>query len=157
MRFNPIFIYGLLVCFLGMAVFGLVYVFLKLRDRSDAGSSAPVLLPEKGEEEKRKEPRTDIHWPVSIETPEGAIDGEARNISLSGAFICCKTPFPLKKIIRLTLIVPGNEPIPATAQVVWSNVNVPDKNVVHRGMGVRFINPSKRQIEIIRQLFPKSH
>ncbi len=51
---------------------------------------------------------------------------------------------------------PDNEPVIATAQVVWSNVNVPDEKVINRGMGVRFIKMSERHIRLVRQLFQES-
>ena len=37
--------------------------------------------------EKRLHPRILVSWPVVILTPEGAIDGETRNISVGGACI----------------------------------------------------------------------
>jgi hypothetical protein len=51
------------------------------------------------------------------------------------------------------MIGPDNEPVTATAQVVWSNVNMPDEKVIHRGMGVRFIKMSERHLQIVRELF----
>ena len=37
--------------------------------------------------EKRKSPRTEVRWPVTIMTKTGAVEGEARNISVEGVFI----------------------------------------------------------------------
>jgi uncharacterized protein (TIGR02266 family) len=105
--------------------------------------------------ERRQHPRIDINWPVLIETPEGTINAEIKNISLGGAFIGCKEPFPIGQVFSLTLTGPDKEPVIATAKVVWSNVNVPEDKVVNRGMGVRFINMSEKHLQIVRQLFPK--
>jgi uncharacterized protein (TIGR02266 family) len=92
---------------------------------------------------------------VSIETPEGTIDAEVKNISLGGAFIGCKKPLPIGQFFSLTMTAPNNEPVTATAEVVWSNENFPEDKVVNRGMGVRFIKMSERHLQIVRQLFPK--
>jgi hypothetical protein len=45
----------------------------------------------------------------------------------------------------------------ATAQVVWSNVNVPDEKVINRGMGVRFIKMSDRHIQFVGQILQESN
>ncbi len=74
------------------------------------------------------------------------------NISLGGAFICCKKPLPMKEVFRLTMMVPENEPLMATAEVVWSNANVPEEKIVNRGMGVRFIKMSDRHIQVVQEL-----
>jgi hypothetical protein len=55
------------------------------------------------------------------------------------------------------MIGPNNEPVVATAQVVWSNVNVPDEKVINRGMGVRFIKMSDRHIQLVGQILKESN
>ena len=88
-----------------------------------------------------------------METSEGVIGAEVRNISLGGAFICCKRPLPMGEVFRLTLMGADKDPLTAIAKVVWSNVNVPNEKVINRGMGVRFIKMSDRHIQLVRQLF----
>ena len=39
--------------------------------------------------ERMPHPRIHVNWPVVILTPEGAIIGESRNISVGGALIQC--------------------------------------------------------------------
>jgi uncharacterized protein (TIGR02266 family) len=103
-------------------------------------------------EQRRKHPRVNINWAVSMEISNETIGGEIKNISLGGAFICCKNPLPIGEIFPLTMNGPNDEPVKATAQVVWSNVNVPEEKVVNRGMGVRFIKMSDRHIQLVRQI-----
>ena len=148
--------YITIIFFLGFVLLFLIYYYCKVRIGSDLGSPASVRLPEKVGEQKRKHPRADINWPVSMETSAGMITAEVINISLGGAFICCKKPLPLGEVFPLTLMGPDNEPVTATAEVVWSNANVPDEKVVNRGMGVRFIKMSERHIQLVRKLFQES-
>jgi uncharacterized protein (TIGR02266 family) len=138
--------------FLGFLLFFVGYYLWKVRNRSEIDYRPSVQLPLKAGKEGREHPRTDVHWAVTMETPEGAVAGEINNISLGGAFICCKKPLPVGEVFGLTLICPENESVIATAKVVWSNVNVPDEKVVHRGMGIRFIKMSDRHIQLIRQV-----
>jgi uncharacterized protein (TIGR02266 family) len=118
-------------------------------------SPSPVRSPQKIGVERRQHPRIDINWPVSIETSEGTIHGEVKNISLGGAFIGCKKPLPIGHAFSMTMTGPDNETMIATAEVVWSNANVPEDKVINRGMGVRFIKMSERHLQIVRQLLPK--
>jgi len=151
-----IFIFGAIVFFLAFLVIWIVSYFWKMSNRSDRDSLTSAKLPQNVGEEKRKHPRVDINWPVSIETAYGTIAAEVKNISLGGAFICCKKPLQLRKVFRMTMIGPENEPVLATAQVAWSNANMPEGKVINRGMGVRFINMSDRHIQLVRQLFQGS-
>ena len=147
-----IFIFGGILFFLAFLVVWIVNYFWKTRSRSDLDSLTSAKLRQNAGEEKRQHPRVDINWPVSIETSYGTIAAEVKNISLGGAFICCKKPLQLRKVFRMTMIGPENEPVIATAQVAWSNANVPEEKVVNRGMGVRFINMSDRHIELVKQI-----
>ena len=151
-----IFIYGAIVFFLGFFVIWIVSYFWKKSNRSDHDSLISVKLPQKFGEEKREHPRTDVNWPVSIETAYATIAAEVKNISLGGAFISCSKPLRLKKIFNMTMMCPGDEPLLVTAQVAWSNANMPEEKVVNRGMGVRFINMSERHLQLVRQFCQES-
>ena len=152
-----IFIYGAIVFCLAFLLVWIVNYFWKMSDRSDLDSLTSEKLRQNVAEEKRKYPRVDINWPVSIETAYGTIAAEVINISFGGAFICCKKPLQLRKVFRLTMIGPENEPVIATAQVVWSNANVSEEKVINRGMGVRFIKMSDRHIQLVRQISQGSY
>jgi uncharacterized protein (TIGR02266 family) len=139
----------------GVALVYYIYNFMKSGDQPSFDFHPSVKSPQKTGAERRQHPRIDINWPVSIETLEGTIDAEVKNISIGGAFIGCKKPFPIGQVFSLTITGPDNEPVIATAEVVWSNENVPEDKVINRGMGVRFIKMSERHLQIVRQLFPK--
>jgi uncharacterized protein (TIGR02266 family) len=145
-----------IIIFGGFVLIWVVYYFLKMRDRSDISTRPSVELSQKGGADKRQHPRMDINWSVSMETRDGRIDGEIKNISLGGAFICCKKPLPVGQVFPLTMIGPNNEPVAAMAEVAWSNVNVPDEKVINRGMGVRFIKMSERHIQLVRQVLKEN-
>jgi hypothetical protein len=142
--------------FLAFLLFFLVFYFLKSRISSDVDSHGSMSLPPKAKVERRQHPRTDVSWPVTMETPGGTVEARLNNISLSGAFVCYEKPLPVGEVFHLTMIVPDHEPVAATAQVVWSNIHVPDEKVVNRGMGVRFLQRSDRHNQIVRQLFQEN-
>jgi len=145
--------YIIILLFLGFVLALVVYYFSKALISSDLDyHTTSVKLSEPVGEQKRKHPRANINWRVSMETSEGTIVAEVRNISLGGAFICCNKPLPVGEVFHLTMMGPDNEPLAATAEVVWSNVHIPDEKVINRGMGVRFIKMSARHIQLVQQL-----
>jgi uncharacterized protein (TIGR02266 family) len=149
--------YIVILLFFGFLLALVVYYLWKVRIGSDLDYQPSIPLTKNVGEQRRKDPRADINLRVSMETPDGTIEAEIRNISLGGAFICCKKPLPIGEVFRLTMIGPNNEPVIATAQVVWSNVNVPDEKVINRGMGVRFIKMSDRHIQFVGQILQESN
>jgi hypothetical protein len=150
-----IFFYALIVCCLGFTLIWIIYYFWKRVNPSDHEYHTSVKLPQNGEKERRKYPRADVNWRVPMETSDGTIGAEVKNISLGGALIRCEKPLPLAQVFRLTMIGRDNEPVIATAEVVWSNVNLPKGKVINRGMGVRFVKMSDKHIHLVRQIVPK--
>ena len=149
-------VYGLIVFCLGFLVVWLVYHFWKVHNDSSLDRPASAKAAQNAGKENREHTRVDIHWPASMETPDGTIKAEVKNISGGGAFICGEKPLPIGEMFRLTMMGPDKEPVIATAKVAWSNVNVPEDKVINRGMGVRFIKMSDRHIRLVRQLFQES-
>ncbi|MGA1796385.1 MAG: PilZ domain-containing protein [bacterium] len=135
----------------------MVYCFITTHFRPKRESTLQITLQEKDWAERRQDPRIGIQWPVRIETSEGTIDGVTRDISLGGAFICCKEPLPLRETFSLILASPNfSWSLEVTGEVVWSNANVPADKVVNRGMGVRFIHVSEQTRVLINQAISDS-
>jgi uncharacterized protein (TIGR02266 family) len=102
--------------------------------------------------EQRRYQRVDIDYPVKMMTPQGAIAAQTKNISLGGAFICCQKPLPLGQNFCVTIEAPLHQPFTVNAEVIWSNTNVPDEKVVNRGMGIRFLQITKDNREILDKI-----
>ena len=68
--------------FLAFILFFLVYYFLKARISSDVDSHVSVNLPKTVKVERRQHPRTDVNWPVTMETSDGTLETNVTNISL---------------------------------------------------------------------------
>ena len=93
-------------------------------------------------EEKRKHPRVSVSWSARLNTPDGAMSVQLKDISLGGAFVVCSHPLALSEKFRLTIDLPGHSALELNAEVVWSNANVPEDKIINRGMGIRFIENS---------------
>ena len=90
------------------------------------------------DDEKRIYPRTEIKWPVSVITAKGMIQGETKNISLNGAFICSEKTLCPNDLLLLTVSGPFGS-MQVVAQVVWSNRCVCDEQKSPSGTGVKFM------------------
>jgi len=112
-------------------------------------TASPIIFADSSWEEKRRHPRANLRWPVTIETPEGTVRAETKDVSLGGAFILCEKPLPMKEEFRLTLEIPTGDPLTLNAEVVWSNCNMPADKVVHRGMGIRFVRNSEEDRRLL--------
>jgi hypothetical protein len=122
-----------------MVIFWSVSKFVRRRISSEQFNQALADAQDSNWEEKRRQTRKDVSWQASMETSQGTIPIQLKNISHSGAFVVCPEPRGLNEKFRMTIDVPNQDPFPLQAEVVWSNVNVPDDKVVHRGMGIRFV------------------
>ena len=130
------------IIFAALILFWFVNAYIKRRITSD--QSGAVVLGSQGVswEEKRQHPRVAISWKADIETSQGTIDAQLKDISLGGAFVVCPSPLALSDKFRISIDIPDQDALTLNAEVVWSNVNVPDDKVVNRGMGIRFTNNS---------------
>ncbi len=144
---------GVGVVLFGFLLAGILIIVRNLKRRMLPGQDkqAPVLLTESYWEEKRERVRIGIVWPVSFETSNGSIQGQTKDISLSGAFIVCPNPLPLKEIFSLSLNIPGQESLTLNSEVIWSNANVPEDKIITRGMGIRFLSISEQDRKILNE------
>jgi len=112
-----------------------------IKNRMSHESSGQFVLPSitQSWEEKRQHPRVAVSWNASAETPDGIIEVQLKDISLGGAFVVCDKPMALQERFRIAIKIPEQNPLELTAEVVWSNFNVPADKVVTRGMGIRFV------------------
>lgn len=101
--------------------------------------------------EKRRYPRAEVSWPVTILTASGPIEGEVRNVSLGGAFISCSEQPGLRETFRLVIKVPfERQYLLAKGKVARSNLYDPDERL--RGVAVRFTELSDRDRELLTRV-----
>ena len=141
---------------IGAAIFAglVIFWFFNAYAKRKLGADQPVQLATNSQksnwEEKRQHPRVAISWPAMLEPPYEHLPVQLKDISLGGAFVICRKPLPLKEKIRFCIKVPDQDDLLLNAQVVWSNSNVPREKVIHRGMGVKFVqntNKARQRLE----------
>ena len=107
-------------------------------------------LPDYQGEEKRKEKRVDIIWPVSVKINNEIIKAETKELNRSGAFIKCSKPLVTGERFVLTIETPSKGFISLKSEVVWSNASIPEEKVVTSGMGIRFIQNMDKDLMLLK-------
>lgn len=90
-------------------------------------------------EDRRSRIRYEVRWPVKVMISQRNMEAEIRNVSASGAFVCCEEPFKPKERLHLNVEFPGCSLQVLLAEVIWSTAPGPDDGNSTRGMGVRFL------------------
>ena len=102
--------------------------------------------------ERRQMPRINVNWPITIITSQGTIEGESRNITLSGVFIHCKTKLPEDEVYQILIKLPNEKQIVVKGQMMWSNLNGRQDTGVLVDMGFSFIRMSDEDQEVLRSV-----
>jgi hypothetical protein len=139
--------------FVGFALFWFVRVYLKKRTAAGPASSVkpPTPLRAASWEEKRSQPRLAVSWHAVFASHRGSSPAQLKDISLGGAFVACANPLPLSERFLITMDLPGRGPLELKAEVLWSNIHVPADRVIHRGMGIRFIDNTEENRKILSE------
>ena len=95
-------------------------------------------------------PKAEIKWPVSIKTDELSMDAITMKLNPNGAFLRCSRPLKLHEVFEMTIDVPNSDlSLETRVEVIWSNIYGPDDEITPRGMGVRFLNMSSKDRQVI--------
>ena len=124
--------------FAGLIVFWFFHSFIKRKLGAEQFVQLPGNTAFNGKE-MRRHPRMKVAWPAAMEIGHASIKVRLKDISLGGAFVICRESIALNEQFRLYIEVPDDETFALNAEVVWSNMNVPEEKVIHRGMGIRFV------------------
>jgi hypothetical protein len=100
--------------------------------------------------ERRKAPRINVNWPVTVITSEGTIEGESRNITPNGVFIHCKKKLPEDEFYQLIINLPNGKQIIVKGHMMWSNLNGREEAGPLVNMGFSFIKMSEQDQKVLR-------
>jgi hypothetical protein len=90
------------------------------------------------EEERRQHPRTESEWLARIQKEELFFDGIVRNVSHSGAYICCDRKLLPTEKVRMAMEHSDRRPLVIDAEVIWSRILSQDETCGAYGVGLRF-------------------
>jgi len=109
-----------------------------LFDKYESDSQVTTLSPVP-KAQKRKHPRAEVSWPVSVITSQGLFDGEIKNISKGGALIQCRDLPEVDKSLELSIEIPDHLlSVSATVEKVRLNIDESDISLPTYDLAVRF-------------------
>jgi hypothetical protein len=97
--------------------------------------------------------RLTLKCPALIERSGGFTKVGIKEISLTGAFVTCPKPFPVGETFQIKIIFDREKSLRLQAEVLWNNDNVPQEQVVARGMKVRFLQLTRDEQLFIKDIF----
>ena len=105
-------------------------------------------------QERRRYPRLEVNWPLTINTPQGPVAGVMKDISVGGAFVRGHESFQLDEELSLTDIHLRSSKLRLSigANVIRSSTHYIDDETVSLGMGVRFTRLSAEAQKLISTL-----
>lgn len=102
--------------------------------------------------ERRRHVRVKIDWPVKVFADHGTVEGEAKNLSSEGIFLCCDEPLRLNETFRMSLSPPNHDAVGLTGMVIWSDLYGLDEKNIPVCMGISFIQVTDKDREVIKEL-----
>jgi hypothetical protein len=102
-----------------------------------------------------------INWPTIILTNDEVIDGIARNLSASGAYIYYEMPknkaipLPLNTQVALVIKVPDRFPLLIRSEVAWSRIIKCSEGVTLLGAGFSFTDIFFSDRQFLREMVSK--
>lgn len=105
--------------------------------------------------ERRLHPRILVKWPAVVETPQGSLEGETKDVSVDGVFIFCSKEPEIGENFPIVLKPSEQRTISVVGEKIWSGSFTIDNRTVF-GMGVQFIHISPEDRNYIADLIEKS-
>jgi hypothetical protein len=106
--------------------------------------------------ERRRCSRVLLGCPVMVTSSGGIMMGQIIDISLGGAFVCCKKPLNAKEILELQFrISPASPTLTLRGEVVRTNVHCLANEIRCHGMGVQFNDISANSRRVIQGVVDK--
>ena len=85
-----------------------------------------------------------------MESEHGTIQGEIRDISLSGIYLRCDEPLRVNEDLRLAIIPPNRQAIGLTGKVVWADMYGIDSDENAFGLGLCLVEIAEEDQEFLQ-------
>jgi hypothetical protein len=145
---------SILTITLGVVFFIIYSILSRLKNQTkrnpDGGKLAEFKLSTPGKMPAVE--RLKLECPALIERPQGFTKVGIKEISINGAFVTCPRPFPIGETFQIKIFFEKGKSLALKADVLWNNINVPQNQVVARGMKVRFLQLSDGERQFIEEI-----
>jgi hypothetical protein len=101
--------------------------------------------------DKGNQPSIAARWPITIITKQGRVEGESRNITVTGVFINCDEELRKDETCRMVIKPPRKNSIEVKGKLVWSNRDSSNRRRSLPGMGFSFVRVNKEDLHLLNQ------
>jgi hypothetical protein len=108
-----------------------------------------------GTTERRKSPRKEVSWAISIVADYGTVEGEIKNISPEGVLIFCEEPLRLNETYRMSIVPAEGQSVGFVGKVIWADAYCMDEDNTAFGMGVCLVEISAEARKHLDNLLSK--
>ena len=105
-----------------------------------------------GEEERRKHPRKEVNWPITIIAEHGTIEGEIRNIAMDGLLVFCDEPLRLNETYRMSIVPGESGAIGVSGRVVRAEAYCMAEDDSAFGIGICLVEISDQDRGALREI-----
>jgi hypothetical protein len=103
-----------------------------------------------GDEEKRKHPRKEVNWPITIIAEHGSIEGEIRNVTVDGLLVFCDEPLRLNETYRMSIVPGPSGAIGVSGRVVRAEAYCMAEDDTAFGIGICLVEISDQDREALK-------
>ena len=105
-------------------------------------------------DERRKEKRVAVNWPIRLSANNGIVNGSVKNISLKGLLVLCENPIPLNENLSIDISPTNCKAINVIGKSIWSDLYGLDLNEENATVciGVSFIELAMKDRHILKAI-----
>jgi len=103
-------------------------------------------------DERRKQARIEINWPVEVFLDDRTIEGEVKNITLKSLFVCCKEELRLREYFRISILPPNRKAINVVGKAIWSDFYAIDEQNTPVCIGLSFVEISVEDRHFLKEM-----
>ena len=107
-------------------------------------------------DERRNQPRTEVDWPIEVYLDNRTIEGEVKNITINGIFVCCEEPLALDEEYHFSIFPPNYEAINVVGKALWSDSYASHEKDVPVCIGIVFVKMSTMDLESLKDILQSS-
>ncbi|MEJ2235638.1 MAG: PilZ domain-containing protein [Syntrophobacterales bacterium] len=99
--------------------------------------------------ERRKYPRAQAKWAVTLLIANTQIEGVVENFTPKGLFISCDQFPQIEGSFRLVIKIPGRPTMNAAGKVMWSTILDASEGGARLGVGIEFTEISEGDLQYL--------
>jgi hypothetical protein len=108
-----------------------------------------------GEAERRKHPRKEVNWPISIVAEHGTIEGEVKNVTVEGVLVFCDEPLRLNEKYSMSIVPGKSGAIGVSGRVVRAEAYCMAQDDTAFGIGICLVEISDQDREALSEILAR--